>query len=191
MNHPHTLILACQAGDQGAFRPLVEDYQQKIFSYIYSMVRDYQEAENLCQDTFITAYEKIGTLKDPAAFSSWLYRIAHGKAMGYFRKKKLSNLFTLGSVESLSKYAGYVDTPFDSDDHLFERNDVREAFDKLSPADQSLVLLRIKEGLHHKEIATVLGLSQSACQKRYERALKKKRKHLGFEREMEVPSENI
>ena len=64
------------AGDEEAFTALVKKYEKQIHTFVWKRVRDYHVAEEITQDTFLRAYEKLGTLRDPNRFSGWLYMIA-------------------------------------------------------------------------------------------------------------------
>ena len=76
------------AGDEAAFTFLVKKYEKQIHAFVWRRVRDYHVAEEITQDTFLKAYEKLGTLRDPARFSGWLYMICNSLLSHMARRKK-------------------------------------------------------------------------------------------------------
>ena len=75
------LVLAAQAGRREAFGELFERFEGHVFSIAMRRLRDYNEAQELCQDVFVQALQKIGQLREPECFISWLRAIAHRMAI--------------------------------------------------------------------------------------------------------------
>ena len=75
-------------GNMESFNAIIYKYECLIFKFILAMVKDQEEAKDLTQEVFITAYNKLYTLKGQNKFSSWLYQIARNKSMDYLRKNK-------------------------------------------------------------------------------------------------------
>ena len=75
------LVLAAQAGRRDAFGELFERFEGHVFSIAMRRLRDYNEAQELCQDVFVQALQKIGQLREPECFISWLRAIAHRMAI--------------------------------------------------------------------------------------------------------------
>src|SRR5579859_7473588 len=71
------LVSASQAGDQDAFAQLVQHHQRRVFNLVYRMVQDYEEANEVTQDTFLAAWQGLSSFRGDARFSTWLYRIAY------------------------------------------------------------------------------------------------------------------
>ncbi|OGO19934.1 MAG: hypothetical protein A2Z14_00660 [Chloroflexi bacterium RBG_16_48_8] len=169
------LILASTEGDGKAFETLYVRYMQAIYRYIFFRVGDEIQAEDLTEEVFVRAWEalpKYQHRKHP--FSSWLYRIAHNLIIDYYRKKKpipISN----GLMRSHPNQA-------ESLDYLVNRKQetqlLVDAIQQLSGLEQEIVLLRFVEGLSHKEIAAMVGRSQTSCRVILHRALKSLRSTL-------------
>ena len=81
------LIGRVQSGEVAAFEEVYSIYGKKILGYIYRMTGSRADAEDLAQETFVSAFRKIGTLKENRKFQSWLYRIAQNKAYQRFRTR--------------------------------------------------------------------------------------------------------
>ena len=114
------------AGDSTAYRHLVQRYQTGLIIYCEQLVHDRQEAEDIAQDAFIKAYEKLADF-DPekARFSTWLYRIASHKAIDYLRRSKRKV-----DVEHIEELADVVAESNLQDD---EKLAIRTAVDSLEP----------------------------------------------------------
>jgi len=73
-------------GDMDAFNALVSRWEARIYNYLLRLTGHAEDALDLCQDTFIKAYQNLARLEDPARFGPWLYRIAHNEAMSHLRR---------------------------------------------------------------------------------------------------------
>lgn len=114
------------AGDTSAYRHLVERYQTGLIIYCEQLVKDRQEAEDIAQETFIKAYEKLAEFDpDKARFSTWLYRIAANKAIDHLRKSK--HKVEVPNVEELADAASQ--STLNHDEILA----IRTAVDNLEP----------------------------------------------------------
>ena len=82
------LIRKILSGDDAAFGNLVEKYQKSVHALIWRQVGDYHYAEDIMQDAFLQAYQKLSTLKNPNQFAGWLYVIANRLCIDWLRKQK-------------------------------------------------------------------------------------------------------
>ena len=105
------LIRRTLNGDDTAFTQLVRKYQKPVHALAWRKLGDFHTAEEITQDTFLKAYQKLATLKEPQRFSSWLYVIAARLCVAWLRKKRLltqsleeTNLVQLEQAT----YSGYV-----------------------------------------------------------------------------------
>jgi RNA polymerase sigma-70 factor (ECF subfamily) len=82
------LVSRAQGGDVDAFQGLYEIFSQKIFNYLFRMTGSREESEDLAQDTFIQAYKKLSSLRDPLKIQSWLFRIAQNNVFQKYRGRQ-------------------------------------------------------------------------------------------------------
>ena len=75
------LVRAAQGGDRKAFGELFERFERSVFAIALRRLGDYGEAQELCQDVFVQAMQKLGQLRDPACFGGWLRSITHRMAI--------------------------------------------------------------------------------------------------------------
>jgi RNA polymerase sigma-70 factor (ECF subfamily) len=82
------LIRLVKAGNYRQFERIIEKYQRALFLFIWRMVRDEDDAKDLCQDTFFKAYKSIKSFREEAKFSSWLFQIGYRKSLDLIAKRK-------------------------------------------------------------------------------------------------------
>lgn len=97
-NEDAQLVHRCVAGDEDAFTTLVKKYQKSVHALAWRKIGDFHIAEEIAQDTFLKAYEKLSTLKNPSRFAGWLYVIANRLCIAWHRKQKLP----MESLETIS-----------------------------------------------------------------------------------------
>jgi RNA polymerase sigma-70 factor (ECF subfamily) len=97
------LIKETLDGNREAYRELVIRYQQLIFAVVLKIVDNYQDAEDIAQETFVKAYQSLASYRGEAKFSTWLVRLATNKALDYLRKQqRLARDVLEENVERLS-----------------------------------------------------------------------------------------
>ena len=82
------LIHSILSGNDEAFSILVKKYQKSVHALVWRKIGDFHYAEEITQDTFLQAYKKLSTLKNPNQFAGWLYVIANRLCLNWLRKKK-------------------------------------------------------------------------------------------------------
>ncbi len=167
VNDIDEIVVAVQKGCDDQFERIVEDYQKQLFHYIYCIVGNVHDAEDLLQDTFFTAYKKIGQYKKDKSFLAWLYKIGRNKSLNYLKRSNPSRLTDLNEWEQLSQNNVLMTTP----------NDIHEkvgfVLKKLNITEREITLLHLVEERDYQEMALILGRSQATLRKRFERARKK------------------
>jgi RNA polymerase sigma-70 factor (ECF subfamily) len=157
------LVLRCQRGDRVAFGVLVERYRQRVYGLVYGMLRNEQDAFDLSQDTFVKAWQAIGSFQRNCAFYTWLYRIATNLCIDFVRKRQRRP--TVAFEEAIDPEADVnVEIPASkqgSPPDEARRRELREQIDaalmELSPEHRVIIQLRELDGLEYAEIARVVG----------------------------------
>ncbi len=177
------LVDQARRGDQTAFRALVEKYQRKVFAVALGIVRDSDDAKDLCQEAFLRAYRGLDRFDGDAQFFTWIYRIVHNLAIDHLRKQRAPAL-PLEGTERVIAAEDHVDiNPLRklASRRLGER--IQAALATLTPAHRSVLVLREIEGLSYKEIAEVMECSIGTVMSRLFHARKNLQRELGLERE--------
>ena len=102
------LIRMIKAGDYQQYERLIMAYQKPLYVFIWRMVRDSDDARDICQDTFFKAYKKIRSFKEKSKFSSWLFQIGYRKALDFLARKKRQRA-VLHKMETQSLMASHED----------------------------------------------------------------------------------
>lgn len=167
------IIEKCQKGDWEQFGVLYEKYFQKIYSFVYFKVQHKESAEDLTAKVFIKALDKIGGFKQSeGTFQAWIYRIARNTVIDHYRTSK-----TELNIEDAWDLPDDKDVERDFD--LKARLETVEKYlKKLSLEQRELIIMRVWQELSYKEIAEILGKSESACKVAYSRAINQLRKDM-------------
>jgi len=166
------LVGKVQQGDVSSFDELVLKYRQRLFSVIYNLTSNREDAADLVQETFIKAFRSIGRFKCHSSFFTWLYRIGVNTTLTYLKKNKARRFF---SFEKLDEEASREDVfealssnaTSDKPALLKElQQKLNEALQKLSNKHRTIVVLFEIEGLSHKEIAAIMKCSEGTVRSR-------------------------
>ncbi len=177
------LIQRVLNGDDTAFSQLVKKYQKSVHALVWRKIGDFHIAEDITQETFLKAYQKLSTLKEPQSFASWLYVIAANHCNAWLRKKRLrtQSLEDTSSAElEKATYSNYVIEENERATAEAQREVVKKLLSKLQESDRTVITLYYLGGMTYEEISRFLGVSVSAIKNRLYRA----RQHLKKEEPM-------
>ena len=174
------IIARAREGHADAFRDLVEAYKERLFAFVWRMVRDHHEAEDICQAVFVKAYESLDSYSEQYAFSTWLFTIAYRMSLNSLRKKKALS----GEVD----FARFGCDEQDASATLATSEEARRlrkliwaAVEELSTPQKSSVLLFYREGKSCHDIGKVLGMPAVTVKSHLHRARERLRKALAAE----------
>ncbi|MCQ2560299.1 MAG: sigma-70 family RNA polymerase sigma factor [Clostridia bacterium] len=175
-NQVSALVVQAQAGNTDSFGQLVEIYQNKIYGLCFKLTGNHSDAEDLAQEAFIKAYQKLHTFRQEADFGTWMHRITINL---YLNKKKKDSRMELS----------YIDAPLKTEEGQLEReiadpesDPLREitrketsslvhtALNHLKPEHKLVLVLREIEGYSYEEIAQLTESSLGTVKSRMNRA---------------------
>lgn len=171
----HNLIELAKAGDQNAFRTLVETHQAMVYNLAYRMVNNPEDAADLTQEVFLSVWRNLRSFQGKSALSTWLYRLTANAAIDFLRRERRHPTVPL-TGESPDREERELDIPDESasPQRALERKELQEAIEQglatLSPDHRQILLLREMEGLSYQEIAQTLGLEEGTVKSRIARA---------------------
>ena len=172
-NDDARLIQCVLAGDDTAFAELVKKYQKPVHALVWRKVGDFHVAEEITQDTFLKAYQKLAMLKEPQSFASWLYVIAARRCIAWLRKKRLW-MQSLEATSSLqfekATYSGYVVEENARTAIEAQREVVKKLLAKLQESERTVMTLHYFGEMTCEEISKFLGVSVGAIKSRLSRA---------------------
>jgi len=146
------LIARCLAGDADAERALYDAHVDRIYRLVYRMAGDVDLAEDLTQDTFIRAFERLEQFRGDSSLATWLHAIAVSVTLNGIRKVKRIGLHTTDLEETPLLAAEARDIPPDLRSRLFQ------SIDALSEKLRPVFIMHDIEGYTHEEIGTALGI---------------------------------
>ena len=167
------LIQSVLSGDDEAFGTLVQRYQKSVHALAWRKIGDFHYAEEIMQDTFLQAYEKLPTLKNRNQFAGWLYVITNNLCTDWLRRKKPA-MQPLGdaSVKAIDKltYERYMLEQREIEATERRHEIVKQLLDKLPESERTVVTLYYLGEMTTKEIGKFLGVSVNTITSRLQRA---------------------
>lgn len=170
------LIRQILSGDDEAFTALVGRYQKSVHALTWRKIGDFHLAEEITQDTFLQAYKKLATLRNPNQFAGWLYVIANNLCKRWIQKKKLSTQSLEGTpmveIENAS-YKRYVSEQRETDNAEHHHEIVKKLLQRLPESERTVLTLHYLGEMTAKEIGRFLGVSVNTINSRLRRAKKR------------------
>ncbi len=167
------VVRRAQKGDVAAFEQLYRENLNRIFALCLRISGDAQRAEELTQDVFVRAWEKLALFEGKSAFSTWLHRLAVNVCLGERRSEKVR----VGKVFATDDLEMY-ETPTRPPDPG-EALDLERAIATLPPGARAVFVLHDVEGYKHEEIARMHGSAVGTCKAQLHRARRLLRVALG------------
>ena len=168
------LIRKTLLGDDSAFAALVEKYQKGVHGLIWRKIGDFHHAEEITQDTFLQAYKKLETLRDPKSFAGWLYVIANRLSINWIQRSKPKT--TLQSLEDTSiveieesSYTYHTMNQRETEVEEHRSEVVKKLLEELPESERTVVTLHFLSEMTTKEIGNFLGVSVNTIKSRLRR----------------------
>ena len=170
------LVRRVQTRDEIAFKQIVDRYQSKVFSIIYGILRNRNDAEDIAQQVFAKIYFSINSFDFRSSLLTWVYKITVNECYDYLRKKKVRKLVyesDLGDEENQGMERSEPDATRPVDQTLADRDLVVKLLEKVSAEDRNLMLLKEVEGHSVEELAEMTGLNENTIKVKLFRARQK------------------
>jgi RNA polymerase sigma-70 factor (ECF subfamily) len=163
------LVARCRAGDSDAFELLYREHSPRLFALARRMTGSPQESEDLLQDIFLQVYRKLDSYRGDAALGTWLYRLAIRQCLDFLRSRQ-------GRMRAASRPIEDESTllPSTRETHG-ARIDIERAVARLPEGCRVAFVLHDVEGLEHKQIGEMLGVSESTSKSQVFKARSKLR----------------
>ena len=168
----YAYVKRVQGGDVAAFDHLILKYRERLFSIIYNMTLNREDAADLTQESFIKAFRSLNRFKGRSSFFTWLYRIAVNATLTHLKKNRLRRFFSFETLNEEVRSSEIVEalatrTNSDRSALLKELQEkLNEALYKLSPKHRTVVVLFEIEGLSHQEISEIMKCSVGTVRSR-------------------------
>jgi RNA polymerase sigma-70 factor (ECF subfamily) len=165
--HPHQeLIKACRKNDRKAQMGLYKSYYKAMYNTANRIVNNAPEAEDIMQEAFMDAFQKIHQLSDTVSFGAWLKRIVINKSLDVLKREKVWNTYQ----EHLQNNASYEQDEGEDPDFQYQLAEVKEAIKRLPDQYRVVLSLHLFEGMDYEEMGQILDLEYNNVKTRYSRA---------------------
>ena len=169
----HVLISECLGGNPSAFGALVRRYQDRLFNTVFRMVGNADDAQDVVQEAFLSAYQSLEGFKGDSQFFTWLYRIAVNTAISYKRKQRLSLSLNQGKngeqgieLPDLSE----MSRPDYALEMAEQERRIQHALNRLSVEHRAVLILKDMEGQKYETMAEILQVPIGTIRSRLHRA---------------------
>jgi RNA polymerase sigma-70 factor (ECF subfamily) len=162
------VIEGCLLGDRQAQYQLYKLYAKAMYNVCLRVTNNEMEAEDVLQESFVSAFSQIHSYKGTASFGSWLKRITLNNAINVVKKRKIE----FQQVDDYSDYDERYDT-VDENDYGYDIKQVKSSITLLPEGYRLVLTLYLIEGYDHKEIAQILEITESTSKSQFNRSKKK------------------
>jgi len=172
------LVQRAQAGDEPAFREIVERYQAKVFSIIHGIVRQRNDVEDIAQQVFAKVYLSLKTFDFRSSLITWIYKITVNECFDYLRKRKVRRLvyesdLSEDEVRRVENGDPAIDRQTPADSSLAQRDYVLKLLTRVSEEERMLLMLKEVEGYSVEELAERTGMNENTIKVKLFRARQK------------------
>jgi len=154
-------------GDAEAVEALVVKYQKRVYSIVYRMTRNVEDARDLTQKTFINVIEGIRRFRKESSFKTWIYRIAVNTSLTHLKGNRREERELDESI--MGNHPGTLSAIIEKE----KRDFIRKGLDELPERQRLAVILRAYEGLSCSETAQIMGCSEGAVKAHYHHGVKR------------------
>jgi len=166
------LVARAKEGDTEAFDELVVKHTSKLYGLVYNMTSNHEDTNDLLQDIFAKAYRSLKRFRGKSSFYTWIYSISVNMTLNFLKKRKRRQAMSLDDVDSnIHNDKDFIEMTSKSDpirevtiSELQKR--LNEAMMKLSDDHRAVVTMYDIQGMPHKEISKILGVSEGTVRSR-------------------------
>ncbi|HEY1241442.1 MAG TPA: sigma-70 family RNA polymerase sigma factor [Bryobacteraceae bacterium] len=172
------LVQRAQAGDETAFREIVERYQSKVFSIIHGIVRQRNDIEDIAQQVFAKVYLSLRSFDFRSSLITWIYKITVNECFDYLRKRKVRRLvyesdLSEEEVRRVENTDPAIERQISADSSLAQRDYVLKLLTRVSEEERNLLILKEVEGFSVEELAAQTGMNENTVKVKLFRARQK------------------
>jgi RNA polymerase sigma-70 factor, ECF subfamily len=168
MDEDLDLISRTKAGEREAFDELVLKYQKQLYSLLYRMVSNHEDAADILQKTFVKAFTGLGSFEQRSSFKTWLYQIAINLAKNVYRDRARVVHVPIDDVV-IRKNPRTLETLIHNESRLL----LRKSLGELPEKQRMTLILRVQEGKKFEEIASIMKCSIGTSKANYHHAVQK------------------
>ena len=172
-NEVTALVTRVQNGDIAAFDSIMLLYRERLYSVIYNMTFNHEDAADLTQESFVKAFRSLKKFKGKSSFFTWLYRIGVNLTLSHLQRKKTRKFFSFEQISEEYGSSKEFEKLSSSDSSSVRKTllnelhqKLNEALLKLSDKHRTIVVLFEIDGLSHKEISNIMKCTEGTVRSR-------------------------
>lgn len=169
MNYENELVLHAKNGDANALNLLLDQNKSYVYAIAFALLKNHEDADDAVQKTMITVWQSIGTLENPKAFRSWLYRIAHTRSLNVLQSKKNNRFISDEDISEMPQLEN-MESELMLPQVYAERDDLRDRLyrilDGLSAVQRETIVLYYFNDRSVAEIAEIMDCSENTVKSR-------------------------
>ncbi|WP_420318124.1 RNA polymerase sigma factor [Ekhidna sp.] len=158
------LIAKCRENDRSAQFEIYKLYNKAMFNTALRITGGQDDAEDVLQDAFVSAFQNLNSYREDASFGAWLKRIVINKSLNHVQKAKKDLMLAEEIKEDASEYEPEKSEP------NYTVDQIKNAMKELPSGFRTVLTLYLFEGYDHKEISEILGITESTSKSQYKRA---------------------
>ncbi|MEP0987658.1 sigma-70 family RNA polymerase sigma factor [Ekhidna sp.] len=158
------LIARCRNEDRSAQFEIYKLYNKAMFNTALRIMGDKDDAEDVLQEAFVSAFQKLDSYREDASFGAWLKRIVINKSLNQVQRIKKDLMLAEDIKENVSEYEP------DNAEPNYTVHQIKSAMNELPTGFRTVLSLYLFEGYDHKEISEILGITESTSKSQYKRA---------------------
>lgn len=163
------IVELSKAGSRKAQYQLYKLYSKAMFNICYRMLNSIEEAEDLLQEAFAEAFNKLESFRFESSFGAWLKRIVVNRCINHLKKRRAELIYT----ETIPEDKNSSDDADITTDDMLNVRKIKEAMNKLPEGYRIIFSLYLIEGYDHAEIAQIMGITESTSKSQFSRAKQK------------------
>ncbi len=172
------LVRRAQAGEEAAFREIVERYQSKVFSIIHGIVRQRNDVEDIAQQVFAKVFLSLRSFDFRSSLITWIYKITVNECFDYLRKRKVRKLvyesdLSEDEVRRVENSEPVIDRQQPQDAKLARRDYLLKLLARVSEEERNLLMMKEVEGYSVEELAQMTGMNENTIKVKLFRARQK------------------
>jgi RNA polymerase sigma factor (sigma-70 family) len=169
LNLHQDLIESCKKNDQKAQFQVYKLYYRAMYNTSLRIVNDTMEAEDIMQESFLAAFDKINSYSGTVSFGSWLKKIVQNRSLDYLNKKNMVHYVDMECYHNVEDKSNYTDS-VEPDSRMSK---VMSIINKLPEKYRNIISLYLFEGYDHEEISEILCIPSSTSRSNFSRARSK------------------
>jgi RNA polymerase sigma-70 factor (ECF subfamily) len=172
LDEDEALVRQAQRGQREAFDILVERYKRRLYGVVYHMLGNHEDANDMVQESFLSAYRSLPRFKNESSFYTWIYRIAVNRTINFMRRNKRRTLYSLDDFDSaIQTDPDFVEmmshaTPSREVGLNELQEQLNAALQKLSEPHRAVVVMHDIQGMTHADIARAMKCSEGTVRSR-------------------------